>query len=345
MKAAVFRGIRDIQIEEVAMPELSPDDILIRTAFCGICGTDLYTYYKGAIVSPGQIMGHEFSGKVVKTGSKVCDIDVGMRVCINPVQGCGTCEYCVRDEPEKCERSYGPGFGMPGGYAEYVRIPGARLGYNVHLLPPEVSDEEGAMIEPLSVAAHGVHLVAPDRNNTVVIFGAGAIGLCALAVLKSLGAIHAIVSDISPLRLEKAKQLGADIVCNPLEEDVVERVSKLTRQRSGVDGADIAVCAAGVAPAFASALNAVCKGGKVVCIALVEEPMQINPSIIVFKQVKLIGSFLFNQYEFKRSLDLVVTGKINLKPLITHHFPLDNLPRAFETQRDSKASVKVFINP
>lgn len=349
MKVGKFSAVGEMCVEEEPVPLAEADDVVVRVAFCGICGSDLHFFYKGLFFPPvGQTLGHEFSGTVTQVGSNVKDILVGARVTVRPLAVCGECAACQRGEPELCTQALSGGIGLtlPGAFAEYVRVPHARLGQNIYVLPPEVSDEEGALIEPLAVAMHAIRFAPPDVTDTAVVFGAGPIGLCAVAVLKSLGVAQIIVSSTSPRRLDVAKELGADLVLDPTVDDVPARILEITQQRSGGRkvGADLVIDAAGVEQTLNSALLAVRAGGSMVCVAVYEKPLQIDPNLLVLKEVKLFGSNAYAD-EFQSSIDLIASKKVDLKPLISHQFALQDLSQAFDAQRDTKTAVKVLVKP
>src|SRR4051812_22398238 len=212
MKAAVFRGVQNLQVEDVEAPTAGAEDVVVAVRQCGICGSDLHTYLHGSFVEPGQVMGHEFVGEVVETGDAVKGIAVGDRVTASPLQPCNECARCAEGRYNLCAKAWTQGiaYGKPGAFAELVRIPGAISGQNIFPLGDDVSDDAGALTEPLAVAVHAVKLAEPVAGATAVVLGLGTIGQQVVQALRSAGAGRVIGVDISQLRLEAAGTLGAE---------------------------------------------------------------------------------------------------------------------------------------
>lgn len=344
MKAAVFQGPRNLVVEERAVPKPGDGEILVKVEYAGICGSDLHTYTKGLYVNPGQIMGHEFAGIVADVGSHVDSISVGDSVVIRPLIECERCRHCLAGRPHLCETSLsdGIGYGRPGAFAEYILVPKAVAGKVVFRLPPEVSTREAALIEPLSVALHAVASAKLGLNDTVVIFGAGTIGLCVSQVIKTIAGSHVIQVDLSEKRLETAKALGADTVINPRNTDVMEAIAGITGVGNGGAGAaaDIVFECAGVPATVAQALECVRHGGQIISLALFEDPVSIDPTVLVQKELAWKGSFAYTT-EFATAIDLIQKGKINVKELISHMYAIDQVMEAFEMQLNAAESMKV----
>lgn len=335
MKAAVFYGSRDIRVEEIEKPKLRAGDVIIQVKACGICGTDLHTYKLGLFTEfsrssgSGRLMGHEFSGEVVETASDIHELKVGDRIAA---------------------------VGM-GANAEYLRIPIRRSDVVIVELPPEVSYEEAATIEPLATSLHAVNVAAPVDGQTIVILGAGIIGLGVLQVIKAISSSKVTMVDLSDKRLAIAQKLGADTLINARREDPYTKMLEMTgtfkidffpEPSTGVD--IVFDCAGAFAedkrtPIMWQALRMVKADGKVILVALYERPSEINHSIIVQKGIKLFGSWAWKPDEFIQSLELMRTGKVNRKPIITHEFPLEKAKEAYECQLKTDEAVKVLIKP
>lgn len=385
MKAAVFYGARDLRVEEVEEPEIGRDDILIKVKACGICGSDLHSYKLGIMTRPGWIMGHEVSGEVVRVGGNVKGIKVGDRVVPNVRQslmrrgmkGCGECYWCLKGLPHWCQetvrrpcgkcqfcesgqfwlctelrRHQEIGYGPNGGYSEYVRVSNAVLNDTVYKLPDRLSFEDGAVLEPLQGCVEWVNLAEPQEGEVAVVLGAGSIGLGIMQVLKTTLS-QVIISDVSPRRLALARELGADVVVDAKEEDVVQKVVELTgvgRSFAGRAGAraDIAMECAGVAATLLQAIEVVRTGGRVVLVGLFEEAVSIEPNRIIHKPIKLISSFEHpprEQDELAVAIELMSSGKAKGEALVSHRFPLEQINEAFETQLKPDESVKVVVKP
>lgn len=387
MKAGVYYGARDIRPEEIEIPKIGPDDILINVKACGICGSDLHGYRQGHFTRPGWIMGHEFAGEVAEAGDRVKGIKTGDRVVYIPgehgrvSQGCGSCFWCLRGQHQWCEaptttrkpcgkceycvagqwwncretlRYQGPGYSRNGGYSEYAAIWDAVLNKNVYRLPNNMSYDEGAALEPLVGCIRWVAQAEPQPRDTAVVLGLGTIGLMAMQLLKNMVS-RVIVSEVSQRRLEVARELGADAAIDAAKEDPVQKVAELTgvgRSRSGRGGgrADFAMECSGAGVALQQAMQMTRAGGRVVLVGLFEKPATIDPNLIIFKDLKLISS----QSDFAgnltgnpilQAIDMIAGGKVKVKPLISHAFPVEKIKEAFEVQTRADESVKVLIRP
>lgn len=349
MKAAIYYGPGDIRIENVSDPKLEADGIVIQVKASGVCGSDIHPYRVSGLIEPGLIMGHEFSGDVIEVGANVADIKKGDRVTAASVQPCGQCHWCQKQQTHRCSNMKVLGVHIPGAFAEYISIPLALLNQTVFLLPDEISYEDGAMIEPLSVGEHIVKRAEPSAEDTVVILGVGMIGQCALQVFKALGVAKVIISEVSKKRLEVAKAMGADVVIDAAGEDPVQRVREAT---SGT-GADIVVECAGMAITFQQAtemvrgslqqaFETVRPDSKIMLVGIYEQPIQWLPNSIIRKSARMISCYSGN---FPAAIELLKTGKVNTGPLVTHEYPLDKVSTAFETQSKTDESIKVLIKP
>lgn len=354
MKAATYYGAGDIRVENVSDPKLEAGGVLIKVKACGICGSDLHPYKVGGLIEagfiqPGLIMGHEFSGDVVEVGVNVTGIKKGDRVTAGSILPCGECDLCRGGQTNRCSDMKVLGFQIPGAFAEYVSIPLAIVNQTIFPLPDEISYEEGATVEPLSVGANAARRAEPRHEDIVVVLGAGMIGQCAMQSFKAMGVAKVIISEVSKKRLEVAKATGADIIINAAEEDPVQRVREVT---SGV-GADIVAECAGAPITFQQAIGMV-RGslqqafekerpdGKIMLVGVYEEPIAWMPIMVINNSVRMIGCFAG---DFLPAIDLLKTGKVNSKPLITHEFPLDRAKEAFEAQLKTDESIKVLIKP
>jgi threonine dehydrogenase-like Zn-dependent dehydrogenase len=384
MKAAVFYGPKDFRVENVEVPRMEPTDVLIRVKACGICGSDVHTYKTGIMGRPGFVMGHELSGEVAEVGKKVKGIKSGDRVIAIVVQpnetasGCGQCFWCLRGQIQWCpsiahkpcgecdycksgrfwmcdriQRHMLIGYGKNGGYAEYVLVPDAALNINVFKIPDSLSFEEAALIEPLCGGYRWVILAEPQTHETAVVTGLGAIGLSVMLVLKQYVS-RVIVSEVSQKRLQLAKELGADIAIDATKDDPLQKVIELTgtgRSFSGRGGgcADIVMECSGVPAVLRQAIEMTRSGGRIVLVGLFEEEVPLNINRIIHKQLRLISSFNKGEkptsQEVLEAIKLISSGKVNVKPLISHTFPLDNIMEAFDIQSKPEQSIKVIIKP
>lgn len=384
MKAAVFYGAKDFRVEDVEKPEIQPTDVLLKVKACGICGSDLHSYKQGIFSRPGFVMGHELSGEVVKVGGKVKNIKLGDRlVPMGPLvkklqKGCGECFWCLRGQPQWCptlvhkpcgkcdscksgqfwmcpdlQRYLDVGYSRWGGYAEYLLVPDAVVDKTVYKIPESVSWEEASFLEPLSGAYKWVTLANPQKHETAVVTGLGTIGLLVMQVLKQFVS-KVIVAEVSEKRLKLAKELGADVIIDVKKEDALKKVIELTgvgRSGSGKGGgcADIVMECSGVPFVLQQAVEMTRTGGRIVLVALYEHDVPLDVNHIIHKQLSLISSFKGGPEgpisEIKNSMQMIADGRVRVKPLISHNFPLDNVMDAFEVQTKPDESIKVVIKP
>ncbi|RLF02855.1 MAG: hypothetical protein DRJ59_02445 [Thermoprotei archaeon] len=336
MKAALLKGPYSIKIIDVEKPKPGPNQVLIKVRRCGICGSDLHAY-KGKhpdFVIP-VIPGHEFSGDVVEVGEKVEGINVGDKVCVEPLVTCGKCYFCLRGEYHRCVNLKVLGAQTNGAFTEYIVVEDKW----VHKLPEGLSYEEGAMIEPLAVAVHAVKR-APTLGENVLILGAGTIGLLTLQVAKAMGALNTIITDIVDWKLEIAKKLGATVTVNPLKEDLGEIIIEQT----GGLGVDTSFEAVGHKDTLTQALEYTRKGGNVVIIGVFETPVvDINIMHVVNKELNLFGSLVYN-WDFDTALKLVEKGKVDVKSLVSDVIKLEDLRTGFDRMvTREKGIIKIQV--
>ena len=339
MKAAVYHGPMDIKTEEVENPKMRDNRILVNVKACGICGSDLHMYklnlYTDILcwrLDNGGIPGHEFSGEVVEVGSKVQDINVGDRVAAM----------------------------FLGGMAEYAAVP-PLPGRTMAKLPPEVSYEEGATLEPLANSLHATLKGNPAKGENAVVFGAGIIGLGVVQCLKALdvGLNKIIAVDVSDLRLEAAKRMGADEIINAAVDDSYEKVMGMVgsvplmfQPKQFTPEVDIVYDCVGYIKdrpeplVIQKALEMLREiTGRMVVHGLFEETVSLDLEPMVIKQIDILGSFGFTPPDVEQSLEMIRTKKVDRLGLISHEFPLDQAKEAFDIQSNVEESVKVLVKP
>ncbi len=336
MKAAVMHGAMDIRTENVPDPKLESHGIIVRVKACGVCGSDLHVYKRDG--QEGTIFGHEFSGDVVDVGSQVKGITAGMRVTAAGYKPCGRCFWCSQGKPHRCSDMALLGFQFPGAMAEYVHIPFAAMGRNVFQLPGELTYEDAASVEPLSISYFSIARALPKENETFAVIGLGVIGLNAIQVLKAMGVSKVIASGRRPSRLEAAKICGADIIIDAAEEDTVKGVMEAT----GRMGVNAVVECAGTRTTFEQSIEITSGGGKILMVGIYEEPLTWDPLNMISKNISLIGCLGGN---FPASIELLKSGKVNARPLISHRFSLDQANDAFKAQINDPGAIKVMIIP
>lgn len=336
MKASVLIRPGEVKIEKRAIPAIEPDKVLIKVELCGICGTELLVYEgKFPVEFPYYNLGHEYTGKVVEIGSQVKGISVGDRVLINPNYHCDSCYFCHRGEIEFCENRRAYRTKSNGGFAEYALVT-EKLIYGI---PESISVEEAIFAEPLSCCVHGVDMIDIEPGAAVVILGCGTMGLLTLQLCKLRGAGKIIASDPVELRRDAASRLGADIVVNPMEEDL----SKVTRE-AATYGPGVVIECAGARETIQEALELVGKKGQVLLLAIwpKNEQIALSPSLMVDKEISIKGS-VFGSLTMGRAIELLRAKKIETGYLLTHRYNLDNLNEAIKVARN-RESIKVAVS-
>jgi len=315
LKAAVFMGKENVQVLNVPKPSIRVDEVLIRVAYCGICGSDLSAYKTGNYVV-GLTIGHEFSGTIEKVGSKVEDLEAGDKVTGNGVIPCGNCSFCMSGKPSLCESMEIPGVTLNGAFAEYIKLP-ART---VYKLPEELSLLDATLIDPLACVLHAVILSSFKPLDSVLIQGAGPLGVLTLEVLKKSGAGKIIVAEVSDGRKRLAQDLGADIVIDPRRENLPALIE---RQTNGL-GVDVLFDTAGVPETLSENFTLVKKGGEIMVVGITEEPTPSDFFTVVLNELTIKGSYCgFNEYPL--AIKMLSKGLISAGKIITSVIELDEI--------------------
>ena len=333
MKAAVFQALKTpLAIEELPEPTPARDEVVIKVGRCGICGSDLHMTEEPAFgVQPGAVLGHEFAGEIVARGGLANGFAIGDCVAVSPLRGCGKCESCLRGEPAWCEKMMLQG----GGYAEFTTAAARQC----LKLPRTTSVEDGALVEPLAVALHGVMLSGLQPGARVLVMGAGPIGLGAAFWAKRRGAAKVAVADVTTLQSDLAYRLGAtDFI--KVEDDAIARVN------AALGGApDIVFECVGRPGIMAQALEHVRIRGTIVMLGLCTSPDSFVPFRAVTKEVRFITSAFFNLREYQAALDALDGGHAPPKAMITDTVALSAMPQAFEALRHRTTQCKVMVKP
>ena len=343
MKALLLSEYGRLETVDVPMPRPGPDEVLIRVAACGICGSDVHGYdgSSGRRIPP-IIMGHEAAGVIAAAGPGVSNPGEDQPVTFDSTIYCGECQFCRKGQVNLCERRQVLGVSTPeyrreGAFAQYVVVP-SRV---VHKLPASIPFAEAAMIEPLAVAVHAVSLSNLQKGDTALVIGAGMIGLLVLQALKQAGCSQVFVSDIDDSRLQLARDLGAAATINAKTSDAVEEIKALTNG----SGVDVALEAVGSTPTVKTAIEAVRKGGSVTLIGNVVPTVEIPLQIVVSRQIRLQGSAA-SSGEYPRCIEMLANGAVNVKPLISVVAPLEEGPVWFERLHERQANLmKVILTP
>lgn len=335
MSALVFRGKNRIEYTAVPIPWIGEHDVLMQIKSVGICGTDLHIYRGGLDVPAGTIPGHEFSGVVAEVGKRVKRVKPGDRVVGEHVVVCHRCAYCLGGKPNLCVSREIIGVHRPGALAEYVSLP-EELVYSV---PDEVSFDEAAMIEPLSIALYSVREAGFLLNKRVGVIGQGPIGLLVDQVLSAAGALVTGL-DVRDTSLEFAKQKGwAHHVINTKTQDTKKRMAEI----GSSNGFDIIFEVVGIEQTAELSFDIARSNGLVILLGVFSSPARINLMNIVKKELNVRGSWTC-AFSFPDSIDLVARGKVDLKSLVTHRYAAKDGARAFaEAESYADHRIKTII--
>ncbi|WP_421566860.1 zinc-dependent dehydrogenase [Ochrobactrum sp. EDr1-4] len=344
MKAGLLKEPNNLLFEAVADPKLSAGDVLIRVKAATVCGTDIRIFRgrKTVGVRYPSILGHEFSGEVVDNGGH-SQFACGDAVAVCPAIPCGYCDYCKRGYENICQNLTAIGYEIDGAFAEYIRIPAKAVeSRNVFKIPTTLSWEKAALVEPLSCVLNGQEKIGIEVGDSVVILGSGPIGLLHTKLARHSGASKIIVSEPSATRRHAAIAAGADVVVDPVNEDLNAIVSQHTK---GI-GADKLIVAIGVTKLANDALSLVRHRGKISLFAgfssMDMATMDVN--LIHYNELIVTGSFGLNRLQFEKSLDMITTGQIEVESMLTHRFELKDIGAALETAEKGSAVKVAIIN-
>ena len=343
MKALLLSQYNQLDIADLPAPVPGEDEILVRVAACGICGSDVHGYdgTSGRRIPP-IVMGHEAAGVVASVGAGVSKFKPGERVTFDSTVYCGQCEYCLRGEINLCNNRQVVGvscgdYRRAGAFAEYVVVP-QRICYH---LPEGLEFQEAAMLEAVSVALHAVRVSEMKGGETALVIGAGMIGLLTLQAAKAAGASKVLIADIDRTRLQTAESIGAD---DTLLLSGGELVKEILR-RTGGKGVDLVLEAVGREETIAASISSVRKGGTVTLIGNISPEVKIPLQVVVSRQIRLQGSCA-SSGEYPQAMELLASGKIKVKPLITAVAPLSDGPRWFARLHAGEPNLmKVVLDP
>jgi L-iditol 2-dehydrogenase len=343
LKALIYTKPYCFEYSDFPDPEVDDDEVLIRVKACGICGSDVqgFTGKTGRRIPP-LIMGHEAAGIVEETGENVKGFEKGDRVCFDSTVYCNKCRPCRKGFYNRCESRQVLGVSTPefkrhGAFAEYVAVPW----WIVSKIPDTMSFTQAALLEPVSISTHAGNRAPISTNDTVVVIGAGTIGLFILQAARLRGAARVFVADINEFRLDLARKLGADKVINSLKSDLREMVFKETEKK----GADVTFEAVGYAQTFLDGVSIIKTGGHLVAVGNLEKAAEFNLQELVARELTFTGSYA-SSGEFRDCIDLVASGKINVEPLISDVLPLEDGPGAFERLLKAEENLlKIVLEP
>ena len=339
MKVAMYYNNHDVRIEEMPIPEINDDELLVKVRASGICGSDVMEWYR--IKKAPKVLGHEIAGDIVEVGKKVKKYKVGDRVFVSHHVPCNDCRLCLNGHHTLCDTLHSTNF-YPGGFAEYLKIPKINVDRGVFILPKTVSYEEGTFIEPLACVIRGLRIAEMKPGQTILIVGSGISGLLHIKLARALKAGRIISTDIDDFRLKTAKKFGADVVINA-KEDVPEKVKKYNDGRL----ADLVVVCTGAPSGVKQALNSVETGGTILFFALTEPGVEIPFPMfdLWYKGVKMLSTYVGAPKDIDEAIDFIASRKIKIKDMISHKLPLSEAAKGFKLVADAKKSIKVILEP
>jgi len=343
LKALIYTKPYSFEYSDFPDPAAGDNDVLIRVKACGICGSDVHGFTgKTGRRIPPLIMGHEAAGIVEGLGKNVSGFKKGDRVCFDSTVYCNKCEACRAGLFNRCDKRQVLGVSVPafkrhGAFAEYVAVPS----WIVSKISDEFSFVHAALLEPASIGTHAANRAPISNDDTVVVIGAGTIGLFILQAARLRGAAKVIAVDINEFRLDLAKKLGADKLINPLKSNLSEAVLQETEGK----GANVTLEAVGYAKTFADAVSITRMGGHVVAVGNLEKKAEFDLQQLIAKEHTFTGSYA-SSGEFRDCIELIASGKIKVEPLISDVLPLEEGPDAFERLLKAEENlVKIVLEP
>ena len=327
-----------IEFQEVPMPEAGENQVLIKIMNIGICGSDIHVYHgKHPFTSYPVTQGHEVSGEIVALGTKVEGFHAGQKVTIEPQVYCGHCHPCRHGKYNLCEELKVMGFQTTGTASEYFAVDASK----VTPIPEDMSFEEGAMIEPLAVAVHGVKQVGDVQGMNIVVIGAGPIGNLVAQTAKGMGAAKVMITDVSDLRLEKAKECGIDVCVNTAKTDFGEAMLAAF----GPDKADVIYDCAGNNITMGQAIKHARKGSTIVLVAVFAGMAEIDLAVANDHELDIKSTMMYRHDDYIDGIRLVNETKVFLKPLISQTFAFRDYLKAYQYIDDNReTTMKVIIN-
>lgn len=345
MKAVQLFGKERLEVNEVSKPVITDNEILIKVKAASICGTDVRMYkngYTGVDEKHPLILGHEIAGVIEEIGGQVKGYEKGMRVAIAPNMGCGICDQCVSGNTHLCATYEAFGINLPGGFADYLKIPekAIRQG-NITVLQEGISFEEAALIEPFSCVFNGQEIAGVNAGDTVLIIGSGPIGIMHAMLALSKGAGKIIMNDLQEDRLRTAKRLVPELV-TLTSDDLQQKIMSETND----EGVDLCIVAAPAPQAQEASFNYMAMNGRLLFFGGLpkeKENVSLNTNILHYKQLRVYGCTRASLHGYRTSEKLIASGRIPVAQLITERFDIDQFPKALEKAQRAVGLKNVII--
>jgi (R,R)-butanediol dehydrogenase/meso-butanediol dehydrogenase/diacetyl reductase len=338
MQAAVYRGKENIQVQEWPSPELADGEVLVRIRYAGICGTDMITYSGNhPRVTPPRVLGHELFGAIEEaTPAAEPEWKKGIRVAVYPLISCRQCNPCREGNAHVCEKLSVVGIDTDGGFAEYAKV----LPDQLVPVPDEVSDEQAALLEPLSVAVHTVGRSHFHVGNTALVTGGGPVGILIAQVLRAAGARKVAISEVKPFRRTLAERLGIPTF-DPARENCREALRRLVEMPS----VDHVFEATGSPQAYPDAVQACKVRGEITFVGIPKTPPEVDIQSIIFKEIRTSSSRVYAVRDFYGAIALLARHAVDVLPMITDRLNLDEAPQAFLKMLRAEESLKILLAP
>ncbi len=340
MRVAMYYNNSDVRLEEMPKPQVGPGEMLVRIRAGGICGSDVMEWYR--LPKAPLVLGHEIAGEVAEVGEGVTRYTAGDRVSASHHVPCNTCYYCLSGHHTVCDTLRSTSFD-PGGFGEFVRLPPINTERGVYLIPDEVTDEEATFTEPLACVLRGARMAGLKPGQSVLVMGSGIAGLLYINLARALGAGRIAATDISDYRLKAAEKFGAELAINAKED-----VPALFRRFNDGRLADLVIVCTGALSANEQALQSVERAGTVLFFAPTDEGVTLPISItdLFFRNdITLTTSYAGSPADHETALELIRSGAVNVKDMITHRLGLEETARGFQLVAKADDSIKVIIEP
>lgn len=336
MLAALFNGNKDIVLCDYSLRTLEKNELLIKVACCGVCGTDRHIYEGKAPSSIPIILGHEYSGIIVEKGDSDSKFNIGDKVAINPNIYCGHCDYCKRGKVNFCENHKALGVTLNGGFAEYSIVPETQA----YRLPDDFDLSLASFAEPLSCCLRGIEHADIKPGNTVVIIGGGSIGLLMVQLVRNAGAAKIILVEPELHKQNLGIELGADYAFSPTDDNLTEEIKNSAQSQT-----DVIIECVGKSETVELAVQLAGKGSKIVIFGLApsDHDVTFNLQYLFKNELTILNSYL-NPFTFRPAINLLIAGKINVQKLITNQIVLKNINKIFHNSIDSCIKQQIINN-
>jgi len=339
MKVAMYYNNADVRLEEIPIPKIGSEEILIRVYASGICGSDLMEWYR--LPKAPLVLGHEIAGQIVEIGDKVSNFKVGDRVIATHHVPCNTCYHCLRQNHSSCQTLRSTSFD-PGGFSEYIRIPAINVDRGVLKLPDEVTYEEASFVEPLGCVVRGQRLAGLRMTDSVLVMGSGMTGLLHIQLAKAQGAGQIIATDVNDYKLGVAKDFGADYAIHA-DHDIASHIKEFNEGRL----TDFVVVCVGAKSVIEQAFDLVEPGGTILFFAPSgpDTKVEIPFNDFWWSGVKILSSYAASPSDLALALELIRSKRVNVGDMVTHRLPLSETGAGFRMVEEGGDSIKIIVEP